>query len=158
DAAVRVDRWAMENGVECLYLLVPSEDEGGIRAAEDSGFRLVEIRVALRRPPGPFPWKEFAADRSAVTVRRSRPGDLDALRRIAAHSFRDSRFWVDPNFPREKVSAFYATWIEQSTKGYQGNKVLVAEVRGRIAGFAAIANELGRVGRISLIAVDSEFL
>jgi len=158
EAAARVDRWADENDVDCLYLVVPADNDAGIRAAEDNGFRLVEIRVAMRRPRGPFPWDRLGQDPREVSIRPSRPEDLADLRRVAAGTYADSRFSVDPNFPREKVGEFYATWIEECTKGYQGESVLVSEVAGRVNGFITFAEEPNKVGRISLIAVDAELM
>jgi len=154
EAAARVDGWAEENDLECLYLAVPADNGVGIRAAEDNCFRLVEIRMNMRRPRGPFPWDRLGQDPREVTIRASRPEDVADLRRIAAGTYADSRFSVDPNFPRDKVGEFYATWIEKCTEGYQDESVIVSEVAGRVNGFITFAYEPNNVGRISLIAVD----
>jgi hypothetical protein len=152
-----VDAWAAEEGVDCLYFLTAASDAGSIRTAEDGGFRLVEIRVVLRRSRNPFPFDQYPPPPESVGVREGRASDLDELRRIAAGSYGDTRYFVDPNFSDEKAAELYATWIARSLEGYQGNTVLVAEAEGRVAGFTTVA-EQGTAARISLIAVDPELM
>ena len=153
-----VDAWADEHGVDCLYFLTPADDEVAIRTAEDGGFRLVEIRVVLRRPRRPrFPFDEYPPVGRRRRARRRRPEDLGELSRIAAHSYFDSRFYVDPNFPNERAGEMYAMWVVKSLEGYQGNTVLAAELDGRVAGFTTVAPEEAHA-RISLIAVDPELM
>ena len=148
-----IDEWAAQNGVACLYFLTPAEDAASTRAAEDGGFRLVEIRVVLRRARLPFRFEEFPPPPAGITVREGRAEDVEDLRRIASASYFDSRFYVDPNFPDERAGELYAIWVERSLEGYQNDTVLVAESEGRVVGFTTIAPEHGRA-RISLIAVD----
>lgn len=150
-----IDAWAAEKAVRCVYFLAAAEDPASIRAAEDGGFRLAEIRLGLRRPKRPVEWDRLAPWPEGVLVRESRPEDREALRRIATDRYHDSRFYADPNFPRERAGELYATWIERSMEGYQGDTVLVAEVDGEPAGFTTVADEGASVGRVSLIAVDS---
>jgi dTDP-4-amino-4,6-dideoxy-D-galactose acyltransferase len=153
-----VESWAAEHRVECLYLEAAADDAVAIRTAEDGGFRLVEIRVVLRRPRRPrFPFDQFPPAFDGVLVREGRMDDLEELRRIAADSYNDSRFYVDPNFPDERAGALYATWIAKSLEGYQGSTVLVAEVDGRVAGFST-TRESGAFAHIGLIAVDPELM
>ena len=153
-----VDAWASGEKVDCLYFLTPASDGDSIRTAEDGGFRLVEIRVVLRRPMRPrFVFDDFPPAAEGILVREGRPEDLADLRRIAADSYRDSRFFVDQNFPDETAARLYETWIEKSLHAYQGNTVLVAETEGRVAGFTTVRED-GAYAHIGLIAVDPELM
>jgi hypothetical protein len=153
-----VDGWAAEHDVDCLYFLSAADDAESIRTAEEGGFRLVEIRIVLRRPRRPrFPFDEYPPVAESVSVREGTKADLADLRRIAAGSYGDTRYYADPNFSDEKAGELYATWIANSLEGYQGNTVLVAESEGRVVGFTTVAEE-GTAARISLIAVDPELM
>jgi dTDP-4-amino-4,6-dideoxy-D-galactose acyltransferase len=152
-----IDAWAAEHAVDCLYFLARADDAVAIRSAEDGGFRLVEIRVELRRPRTPFKFDSVPPPAEAVTVRSPRPDDLPELRRIAAHSYLDSRFYVDPNFPDERAGEMYAMWVERSLAGDHESTVFVAEAEGRVAGFTTLRPERA-AAHVVLIAVDPELM
>jgi dTDP-4-amino-4,6-dideoxy-D-galactose acyltransferase len=93
--------------------------------------------------------------------------DIPQLRRIAARSHRDSRFYADPHFPRSRCDELYATWIEKSCRGMDADPgsqlVLTAGVpeTGGPAGYIScilrgISGGTGeREGEIGLLAVDA---
>ncbi|HEY6323560.1 MAG TPA: GNAT family N-acetyltransferase [Thermoanaerobaculia bacterium] len=200
-----IERWAARERIECLYFLADSGDPETARLAEESGFRLVDLRVTLERrlggSSGPAsgagrtvtatgrdaPTAEQAAAAAAVSsagppaaaapaggtagaaagepettmgpplrVRPATGTDLPRLRRIAAASHRDSRFYHDRHFDRRRCDALYAGWIETSCADPAG-VVLVAtaaaDPSASPAGYAtAVIGEDGE-GRIGLFAV-----
>jgi GNAT superfamily N-acetyltransferase len=77
------------------------------------------------------------------------------LRRIAASSHRDSRFYADPHFDRGRCDELYATWIEKSCRGETADVVLVAEHAGEPAGYVSCLRGESGLGLIGLIAVDA---
>jgi dTDP-4-amino-4,6-dideoxy-D-galactose acyltransferase len=145
-----VDAWCRTEAIDCLYFLAGSGDPATAALAEESGFRLVDLRVTLEGPltPGPSP----------IPVRQSRIEDIPALRRIAAASHHDSRFYADPHFDRGRCDELYATWIEKSCRGEGADVVLVAEADGAAAGYIScrmLSEGTGLIGLIGLIAVDA---
>jgi dTDP-4-amino-4,6-dideoxy-D-galactose acyltransferase len=133
DAVGRIGDWAAREGVECLYFLADAADAATAPLAEASGFRLVDVRVTLERragrrtrpggsgvidPPGTIGAMDEAPVHGssfpgAIEVRAAVAGDLAALRRIAATSHHDSRFFQDPHFDRNRAADLYAIWIEK---------------------------------------------
>ncbi len=134
DAVDRIGDWAAREGVECLYFLADAADAATAPLAEASGFRLVDVRVTLERrggrrtraeasgvidPAGTVGAMDEAtvhgsAFPGAIEVRAAAAGDLAALRRIAATSHHDARFFQDPHFDRGRAAELYAKWIEKS--------------------------------------------
>jgi ribosomal protein S18 acetylase RimI-like enzyme len=108
----------------------------------------------------------------AATIRPAAASDLPMLRRLAAVSHRDSRFYFDSHFERERCDALYAAWIEKSCHDPHGT-VLVAEMPdpdcaatagdlltvgdpagARLAGYVTASAAPGSgTGRIGLLAV-----
>jgi dTDP-4-amino-4,6-dideoxy-D-galactose acyltransferase len=154
EALAAIERWAASERVECLYFLADAGDPRTARLAEESGFRLVDVRVTLERRGGAGVLAAAAAVEAAgaeaagaragppaepagaragppeaaagVRVRQAAAADLPELRRIAAASHHDSRFYHDPHFDRGRCDELYATWIEKSCADPSGI-VLVAE-------------------------------
>jgi len=154
-----VDAWCRAEAIDGLYFLADSGDPATAALAEAAGFRLVDLRVTLEGPltPGPSPLPSLPpGEGGAAGIRQSRIADIPALRRIAAASHHDSRFYADPHFDRGRCDELYATWIEKSCRGEAADFVLVAEHAGEPAGYISCRREgLGEIGLIGLIAVGS---
>lgn len=144
ERAAAVDAWAAENDVACLYFLA-GEEPATAHAAEEAGFRFMDVRVELTRASA-----ERAAD---PRIRAFEADDLDELRAIARSSHRITRFYADPRFPRERCDDLYDTWITQSSQGW-ADAVLVARNDGRPAGYVSChADEAQGRGSIGLVGV-----
>ena len=141
-----VDDWAAANGVACIYFLADSNDASSAHVAEDGGFRLMDLRVELRRPT--------AGDETTGELRSAGPADLDELRRIARSSHGVTRFYADPHFPDDRCDDLYDSWITRSLEGW-ADGVLVAELDGRLVGYVSChLDPAAGAGSIGLIAVD----
>lgn len=139
--------------MRCLYFLAQAADAPSIRTAEDSGFRLVDIRVELQRAALTSERPAALSHTPADAFRPYRPSDLPALRILARQSFRDTRFYQDPHFPGRRCDDLYETWALRScTEGF-ADAVFVADLGG-MAGFVTChMDRKQRRGRIGLIAV-----
>ncbi len=138
--------------LDCLYLLVAAGDPDTSRLAECHGLRLADIRVTMecRLPTtAPHPWQP-----ANKNIRPARPEDIPRLRPMAAANHRDSRFYQDPHFPRDRCDELYATWIEKSCRGY-AEEVLTFEKGGEAAGYISCHLPAPGVGQIGLVGVDS---
>jgi GNAT superfamily N-acetyltransferase len=145
ELVARVDDWSAANAVGCMYFLADADDAPAAHIAEGAGFRLMDIRVELRRP---------AAAEVVDDVRPAREGDRESLREIARSSHRITRFYADPAFSRERCDELYDTWIAQSLDGW-AEEVLVHDADGTPAGYVSChLDEPARLGSIGLIAVD----
>jgi GNAT superfamily N-acetyltransferase len=140
-----VDRWCAARRIDCLYFLADAPG-ASTACAEDAGFRLVDVRVELERALVPAP---AAVD---PRVRPADARDLPALRAIARTSHRDSRFYRDERFPRDRADALYETWIEKSCQG-RAAAVLVADLDGTVGGYVTCEQPAPDAGRIGLFAV-----
>lgn len=151
EIAGRVGAWCREQAIVCLYLLANADDglTGQVAAAE--GFVLADVRVTFARLLDAGAVLEAG---TAGGIRAGRAEDILALRRIAASSFGDSRFYNDPRFPRDRCDELYAIWIENACRRGQA-AVLVAEREGRPAGFITCERAGDSTGQIGLVAVDA---
>jgi dTDP-4-amino-4,6-dideoxy-D-galactose acyltransferase len=140
--------WCAANRIDCLYLLTDGGNPDTVAAAERHGFHLMDVRITLDRrvdAHGPV---------NSAGVRRATADDVEALRAIASTAHTDSRFYVDPHFPRERCDALYAAWIEQSCRD-QSDATFVATQEDRLVGYVTVKIE-GATGQIGLMAVASD--
>jgi GNAT superfamily N-acetyltransferase len=148
--AEEVEAWCRSHRVACAYLLADLSDRGSLAEAARRGFRMTDVRVTLDRASSGEP--PAATSPAAGQIRPCRGEDLAALRAIARSGHRDSRFYSDPRFPRERCDELYATWVERSFHGF-ADALLVAEVDGGAAGYISCLCEPGGTGRIGLVGV-----
>ena len=172
-------------GIDCLYFLADATDPETVRAAEQSGFSLVDVRLTLAcglAPDGQDAGAAGSRDRGAAgesqqsvaadsdpaagdraRIRVASPADRPALTALARTSHRNTRFYRDLRFDRDRCDDLYATWIERSVAGELADVVWVVDVDGAALGYLTLTTEPrgavdgssgGRSSTIGLVAVD----
>lgn len=136
-----INKWAAENMVGTVCLLIPSDQPDRVQDAEQRGFQFMDIRLMLERPTGPH----------ASSVRAYRPADLETLVMIARSAHRITRFYADPGFSADRCDDLYEAWIRNSAAGW-ADKILVSGDVAHPSGYCTIHIKDG-VGSIGLIAV-----
>lgn len=139
--------WARAEGVRCLYALVDATRTPALRALEDEGFRLTDVRLTLDRAAAGM------AEAAHGTIRPARAADAAALEALARVSHRNTRFYEDGRFDRARCDDLYATWIRRALDA-PDTSVIVPDVDGRAAGYLTV--EKGPEARIGLVAVAPE--
>lgn len=153
--AERVERWCAAQQIECLYFLADSDDPLTVQAAEDHGYRLMDVRITLRH--------RLAAGAAAseiteepIQVRNARDSDVPFLETIARMSYHNTRYYADPCFPDATCDELYATWIRRSCEGY-ANRVIVAEADSVPIGYISCHLSSDTMqGNIGLVGVSAE--
>ncbi len=123
--------WCGHHRIDCLYLLADSDDAETARIARQNDFREVDVRLTLECPISHNGPTRLTQD---SRVRLARESDLTVLRQLASHLHRDSRFYFDQHFDRDKCGLLYAAWIEKSFSD-PTQTVFVAELDGQTLGY-----------------------
>ena len=101
---------------------------GDVAALTKRGFRVVDTNVQLARPAGTFA-------KGAAACRHAKPADEAAVRAVAAASFSQTRFHLDPRIGKANADRVKEEWAGNFFAGKRGEWMIVAEERGRVAGF-----------------------
>jgi undecaprenyl-phosphate 4-deoxy-4-formamido-L-arabinose transferase len=115
--------WCRAQRIDCLYLRSDSADALTTRSAAENGFRFVDVRMTLD-----CDLLELEVPEPHAGIRTARAEDVPALREIAGYNHRNSRFYADGRFERERCDELYATWIERSVEGWADRVIVAAEV------------------------------
>jgi GNAT superfamily N-acetyltransferase len=142
-----VEAWAIENCLDCMYVLVDEQDSKAIDLIDSTSARYIDGRLTLCRKID-----QFTVDEAHIRV--AKHSDLSSLKAIASNCHIDSRFYADSRFDASKCSALYELWIEKSLSG-MANVVFVPDDSSKAAGYITL-NILGNVGNIGLLAVGEE--
>jgi len=131
------------------YAKIPAQDQQLAKDLESEGFRQVETLETYEKIP-----KEDGA--SDPRVRPARPEDRRQVQQIARLSFRLSRFHADPALGFDVGNRLKEAWVGNFFEGLRGSRLLVAEVKSRLAGFILLVESPEAV-QVDLIAVRNKF-
>ena len=134
----RIEHFCQEYDIRFCIARCAAEDLGAAQALEHAGFRLMDTLVYyqrdLRRTPIP-------GDTGHILIRPALAEDEAAVVAVAVESFQGYRghYHADPLLDRDKCDEVYTSWAERSVASREvADQVLVAELDGRIAGFATL--------------------
>jgi dTDP-4-amino-4,6-dideoxy-D-galactose acyltransferase len=117
---------------------------------------LVDVRVTATVQSARFASSAQPEDSRGVVIRPAVEADVDVLRSIARESYRTTRFYFDPHFPRAKCGLFYEHWIAESCRGF-ADEVFVADIEGTPVGYITCHLPTGEEpARIGLVNVASQ--
>ncbi len=115
--------------------------------AEAAGFERVDQRLTLEVAPLPV------GSRLQRHVTRLATGDdVSALDHIAGEAHRQTRFFNDVHFPRERCVELYRTWIRNDCSGSADAVWLCADAKGPV-GYVSCHLRPGALGEIGLLGV-----
>lgn len=146
-----VEAFAKREKVVLLQYLCDCQDQQSVRTAEAAGYSFVDIRYTLKRsliadiPP---------AELGAYAAGRATEADIPVLRAIAHDAYRDSRYYYDGNFDREKIISFYQEWVEKGVRGMLEDYAEVLYDNGTPVAFCTVKRITDKEAKIGLFGVD----
>ena len=146
--AKRINTWAIENKVACLYFLASSENDNTILCAEANGYHFVDLRVTLYCPLNKLP--TFAEQSNSIRFAVEK--DIPALKQIAAINHTNSRFFTDQHFDRNKCRELYEVWIEKCVVD-PDSRVFVWDDQGEASAYVTAKLQSNKVGAIELVGL-----
>jgi dTDP-4-amino-4,6-dideoxy-D-galactose acyltransferase len=147
-----VRRFAIENMVTLIEYLCDCHDRVSVTTAERAGFSFVDIRLTFMCHIKSL---NIFEERDDFSVGKGNPGDINALKTIAASAYADSRYYFDGNFRKEKIVEFYTGWLEKAILGTFDDYALVLYSKLKVPiGFCTIRNVTSHMVQIGLFGID----
>lgn len=147
-------RCAREDGVDLVYWPARKGRSAGAPVLTAFHGRVVDIKTTYVRD---LSLADLVVVSRGVRVEEYPRGPADpALLELGIGSGEQSRYRVDPDFPRKAFEFLYRTWTNLSTRREMAATVLVARFAGvETAGMVTVTQDGERAG-IGLIAVSPE--
>lgn len=108
ERARHAEAWCRERSIRCLYFLANPKEPNLVSLAHQFGFDFVDARFALRTH---CPNKDCAPAPESISIVPATERDLPTLEKIAVSAHRNTRFFTDSRFPRERAEDLYRRWI-----------------------------------------------
>lgn len=141
-----------EHGVTFLIARSRATDLNAAQAMERQGFLLMDTLVYWTRS---LRESAIPPDTNDVPVRLMRSADGEQVIAVAVESFRDyfGHYHADERLERTRCDAVYTSWAEKSCSREMADEVLVADLKGSVAGFATLRMDSSEEGEGVLFGV-----
>lgn len=147
-----IEQFVAREKITLLQYLCNCHDRQSVLTAEAAGYSFVDIRYTLKRiiasdcPP---------VDAGAYRFARGTVADIQALREIAKDAYRDSRYYFDSHFDRQKIVDFFQEWAEKGVRGTLEDYASVLYDGHIPIAFCTIKKLAPQEAKIGLFGVDS---
>ena len=139
------------------FTKIPTYQVETTRKLNALGFEVVDVNVTFKRKPTPT--ENLVSDSIQLIVDGS-SDHRGSILEIAETAFVYSRFHLDPNISNKIANTIKRRWIESYIDGVRGERLMLAMVDEKPAGFLAVlaVDQDGGSNRvIDLIAVDNNY-
>lgn len=136
-------KWAKENQAQSVHLLIDADKPAEAQAAEERGFRFMDVRLTLERDTAPM----------GIKLPEATAEHADVLAEIARKAFPLTRFYADPSLDDERCGELYSEWTRSLLAGAADVVLVNAEP---VSGYITISLEKPS-SEIGLIAVAEEY-
>lgn len=144
-----------DNNVKILVGRCPTNDFSAVHAMERDDFLLMDTLVCYLRDLTNI---QMPLDIGKATIRQFRSGEVNEVRAVAADAFRGyfGHYHADERLNDSKCDEVYISWAVNSCVSRDfADEVLVAELDGRVVGFATLRINSSDESEGVLFCVDS---
>jgi dTDP-4-amino-4,6-dideoxy-D-galactose acyltransferase len=157
EQTAQIDEWSRSHRIRVLYFLSRADDPTTIQTAEQHGFGLVDIRVTFERGVMNSHDPVRPDSPAGASIRPVQPEDLPGLQAMARTVHRETRFFNDSHFSRQRVEDLYSTWITLESQGRAQTVLVAASAANQPLGYVSChLDPVRREGQIGLVGVSPE--
>ena len=151
---LRIEKVIKRDNIKLIEYLCNCHDSKSVKFAEKNGFHFTDIRLSFEKPLNEK--YDFKLSNN-ITFDRAKNSDIQELREFSKDLYKDSRYFFDDNFEREKVSEFYQTWIERAVLGQFDDACYCLYDNGTPFGFCTIKYNVLNTANIGLFGLSKKY-
>ncbi|MFH0754728.1 MAG: GNAT family N-acetyltransferase [Candidatus Omnitrophota bacterium] len=151
----RVDQVVKRDSLCLIEYLCNCHDNRSVKIAEKNGFHFTDIRLSFEKKLD----KDMQCIVSEkVVFAKAKKKDIPVLKQISGDLYKDSRYFFDDNFERNKVKEFYQRWIERAVLGLFDDECFCLYDGALPIGFCSIKYNLSsRTAQIGLFGLAYQY-
>ena len=149
-----VKKFVRKEKIDLLEYRCNCHDRESVVTSENNGYSFVDIRLTYENV---LKNNNKVRDRKHYSVRKGCDCDIEKLQKIATDIYKDSRYYFDDNFDKDKVITFYVDWVAKAIKGQFDDYAYVLYDNKEPIGFCTIKEIRKKVVRIGLFGMNSKY-
>ena len=148
----RINNFISKNQIRLVEYLCDCHDKRSVSLAEKNGFQFKDIRLTYENKLSDYQKKSDYID---LKFSLATEDHIPTLRIISKDIYKDSRYYFDANFEKNKVIEFYLLWIEKDIKGKFYDECFILEIDNEIVGFCTVKYQNDELAYIGLVGVST---
>ena len=149
-----VKKFVWKEKIDLLEYRCNCHDRESVVTSEKNGYSFVDIRLTYENV---LKNNNKVCERKHYSIRKGCDCDIEKLQKIATDIYKDSRYYFDDNFDKDKVITFYVDWVAKAIKGQFDDYAYVLYHNKEPIGFCTIKEIRKKVARIGLFGMNSEY-
>lgn len=149
-----VKQFVRKEQIDLLEYRCNCHDRESVVTSEKNGYSFVDIRLTYENV---LKNNNKVCNRNHYSVRKGCDDDIEMLQKIATDIYKDSRYYFDDNFDKNKVITFYVDWVAKAIKGQFDDYAYILYDNKEPIGFCTIKEIRKKVARIGLFGMNSEY-
>ena len=151
---LRIEKVIKRDNIKLIEYLCNCHDSKSVKFAEKNGFHFTDIRLSFEKPLNEK--YDFKLPNN-ITFDRAKNSDMQELIEFSKDLYKDSRYFFDDNFDRDRVSEFYQTWIERAVLGQFDDACYCLYENGTPFGFCTIKYNVLNTASIGLFGLSKKY-
>lgn len=151
----RINNFITKNRIRLVEYLCDCHDKKSVTLAEDNGFQFKDIRLSYKKE---LSGHQIKSDDDLINFTLATKENIPILRKLSKDIYKDSRYYYDENFERNKIIEFYMLWAEKAVKGEYDDECFVIEIDNEIAGFCTVKYQNDDLAHIGLVGVSGDHI
>ena len=149
----RISGFIKRKDINLLEYPCNCHDNRSVIVAEKNGFHFADIRLTYHR----YLKERHIADLDGLKFEKATEPDIPGLRSISQNFYRESRYYFDMNFDKNKVRLFFQRWIEKGVRGEFDDECWCLYDKMAPVAFCTLCYEKQNVARIGLFGVAQDY-
>lgn len=149
----RVNNFITNNEIRLIHYLCDCHDSRSVELAEKNGFEFKDIRLTYEKKLSDY--EKMNIDKELKCFKAGYD-HIEIIRDLSRDIYKDSRYYFDKHFEREKRTEFYMLWAEKAVKGELDNECYIIEINNEVVGFCTVRYEDNNLAHIGLVGVSRE--
>lgn len=146
----QVENFIKKEDIRLVEYLCNCHDRRSVLSAEKNSFHFVDIRLSYRKKIQ----DKTNCSLGIFLLRKADEHDIPVLQAISKYIYKDSRYFFDNNFNREKVYDFYLGWVKKGILGQYDDECWCLCDKAIPVAFCTIKYKNSKTAAIGLVGVD----
>jgi ribosomal protein S18 acetylase RimI-like enzyme len=149
----QIEKFIRRENIRLVEYLCNCHDRRSVLSAEENDFHFVDIRLSYRMK---------IQDKTHCSLgnflfRKADEHDIPVLQAISKYIYKDSRYFFDNNFDREKVYEFYQGWVQKGVLGQYDDECWCLCDKDLPVAFCTVKYKDSKTAAIGLVGVDVDY-
>jgi dTDP-4-amino-4,6-dideoxy-D-galactose acyltransferase len=150
----RTEKFIKAESIKLIEYLCNCHDYRSVEIAANNAYHFADIRITFEKK---LNGKVNVDLNSGITFSLSNSKDVKRLKEIAENLYKNSRYYFDQNFNKQKTNEFFQNWVEKAVVGQFDDECYCLYENKIPVGFCTVKYDISNSAKMSLVGLANEY-